>query len=227
MLFREKHRRVTSHGCHDLIRQGATAVFTCDDILVSIAPLLGLSVDTLAHTPSGEELQQPAAVAEQPRNETNQVEAIPEHVVLPPDISEDVFEDISETENTKELSIEEQLQAIPEIIEIPCSPIVYEENEQTEVCKKTSKCQPVKRSSKQNSAAEKPFDRKEFEKKTVDPNVSLEEQVISLLQGEDSVHIDFLGRKLELPSSQVSTALLMLEVSGKVQQLSGMHYRLA
>jgi len=37
-------RARTSSGCHDLIRQGAKAVFCCDDVLVEIAPLLGMSI---------------------------------------------------------------------------------------------------------------------------------------------------------------------------------------
>ncbi len=35
----------TSAGCHDLIRQGAKAVFSCDDVLVEIAPLIGINAD--------------------------------------------------------------------------------------------------------------------------------------------------------------------------------------
>ncbi|UZP68031.1 DNA-processing protein DprA [Desulfovibrio mangrovi] len=48
----------TSSGCHDLIRQGAKAVFSCDDVLVEIAPLIGIH----AH-----EWKTPEEVAPRPR----------------------------------------------------------------------------------------------------------------------------------------------------------------
>lgn len=35
----------TSTGCHALIREGAKAVFSCDDVLVEIAPLIGINAE--------------------------------------------------------------------------------------------------------------------------------------------------------------------------------------
>jgi predicted Rossmann fold nucleotide-binding protein DprA/Smf involved in DNA uptake len=63
-----------------------------------------------------------------------------------------------------------------------------------------------------------------LEEKVVDSSLPLEEQIVLLLAGEESVHIDVLSRMLHVSASQISTALLMLEVSGLVRQLPGMKY---
>ncbi|MCJ2163293.1 MULTISPECIES: DNA-processing protein DprA [unclassified Pseudodesulfovibrio] len=51
-----------------------------------------------------------------------------------------------------------------------------------------------------------------------------EKRVLDLLDTTDKMHIDALGRQLDLDSSTISRILLMLEMRGAVQQLPGMWY---
>ncbi|NDV18773.1 DNA-protecting protein DprA [Pseudodesulfovibrio sp. JC047] len=51
-----------------------------------------------------------------------------------------------------------------------------------------------------------------------------ESSVLALMDSTDKIHIDALGRKLDLDSASISRLLLMLEMRGAVQQLPGMWY---
>ena len=51
-----------------------------------------------------------------------------------------------------------------------------------------------------------------------------ERKVLALLDATDKMHIDVLGRELDVDSSAISRVLLMLEMRGAVQQLPGMWY---
>ena len=51
-----------------------------------------------------------------------------------------------------------------------------------------------------------------------------EKSVMDLLDPQDKVHIDSIGRQLEWASAKVSKILIMLEMRGAVQQLPGMWY---
>lgn len=289
-----------SSGCHDLIRQGATAVFSCDDILVSIAPLLGISLDNFTRTGDTASVTssvQPSAVAPMPefpeqdaatmeiadvgagsepasvaveaeqtlRHESsispedvssdesekasdesmrsNEVEAPDETVE--PDNSEVQSGDFEPEESAaeRELSIEEQLRAIPEVIEIPLTTSVADsELEATELVSDayepnnitSDKCGSESGSEANQDVEEKMIvpkpklrvhaDILPLEEKVIDHDAPLDEQIILLLTGEESVHIDVLSRMLSVPASQISTALLMLEVGGIVRQVPGMKY---
>ncbi len=57
----------TSSGCHELIRQGAKAVFSCDDVLVEIAPLIGF---TARDWKTPEQVPPPEAVSVRKRGQS-------------------------------------------------------------------------------------------------------------------------------------------------------------
>lgn len=267
-----------SSGCHDLIRQGATAVFSCDDILVSIAPLLGISLDNF--TRSGDSAvvrssSQPSAVAPVPEVPELLLQVAVDHEEeAEPEASQEIFSAADETNLSARLlspecsvrggdeaspdctdisddfdkgydggataslaSIEEQLRAIPEVIEIPLSPVESEaenvvgdsssvESEQGEAHSQIE-CEPYadEEITLPQAKLRVHADVLPLEQKRVDSTASLEDQLITLLTGEESLHIDILSRMLSVPTSQVSTALLMLEVGGLVKQVPGMKYR--
>lgn len=299
----------SSSGCHDLIRQGATAVFSCDDILVSIAPLLGISLDNFTRTgnistsvssaqPSvvapmpdvpepeaadvvcvgvephqtdeshdGEEAtkpEQPTKVEEISKpekiakseetfkpeeiikleetatpEETVKVEVVKLEESAQPAESpfaepDSVEPDYNERAVERELSIEEQLQAIPEVIEIPLSaPVASDEPVITDVASDESNVSNESDHSVLNSKDDVVLPKAKLwvhsdilplEEKVIDPDAPLDDRIILLLTGEESVHIDVLSRMLSVPASQISTALLMLEVAGIVRQVPGMKY---
>ena len=294
----------SSSGCHALLRQGATAVFSCDDILVEIAPLLGISADTfhkehVAFADANSSQEEPQASSgdsvstdavsdtEAPSREavngdleittdeasktvcdtssdtlsgvvqettlstssaSTGTTVVGEAPIPPSDVQGGSIGELTQmggenlptfdsapfskpmqdegaqpVSNTEALSLEEQLRSIPEVIEIACAPpVVFDDEPDENVISKKSK----RKTPKQHGTIPKPFDHDAFEAKAVDTSASLEEQLISLLTDEDGVHIDVLSRKLALSSASISTALLMLEVSGTVQQQAGMMYRL-
>ncbi|SIO27663.1 DNA-processing protein DprA [Halodesulfovibrio marinisediminis] len=272
----------TSSGCHELIRQGATAVFSCDDILVSIAPLLGISLDNFTRTgdiASVSSSVQPSAASPLPdfpefKEDVNVAEvgaaseltaidtesgisasgqsaseqAVPDMDSQEPIMNESVDVDISTVEwdvadctnpeSNQELSIEEQLRSIPEVIEIPLSSpaesvaFVADGISADEATSLESKSTEVEPDLSADEGVELPkakllvhADILPLEEKVIDLDAPLEDQIILLLTGEESVHIDVLSRMLFVPASKISTALLMLEVSGLVQQLPGMKYK--
>lgn len=51
-----------------------------------------------------------------------------------------------------------------------------------------------------------------------------ERQVMKVLESEDKLHIDVLGRHLEWTTAKISKVLIMLEMRGAVKQLPGMWY---
>ncbi|MCT4534211.1 DNA-processing protein DprA [Halodesulfovibrio sp.] len=295
----------TSSGCHDLIRQGATAVFSCDDILVSIAPLLGISLDGLNRTKDigvVASSAQPSAVepvpvlAAEKVSETvvsvgevssvsqasnaeavlctsdggsNEIESLglpnssrqcegdksceASALISEIELHSEGFSSEEEQGNPesftdaveRELSIEEQLQAIPEVIEIPitahlsgtapnadCSVGCTGESAGSSLLAEaisSTESRQLGHTIMQESAPVAPSvrvyaDILPLEEKVVDSSLPLEEQIVLLLAGEESVHIDVLSRMLHVSASQISTALLMLEVSGLVRQLPGMKY---
>ncbi|SHI79928.1 DNA-processing protein DprA [Halodesulfovibrio aestuarii] len=280
-----------SSGCHDLIRQGATAVFSCDDILVSIAPLLGISLDNFTRTGNVASVRssvQPSAVApmpdfpesvtttgvaavgaetdsvnapvetEQPTNSASSTrhdsatfaesENIPDEFSTEHGVSDDTVELVNsavhssdvepeETAAEHELSIEEQLQAIPEVIEIPLTNSVDGASSASGLVSgepgsdhhERGSAFAINKADEDGVVLPKPTlrvhaDILPLEEKVIDPNAPLDEQIVLLLTGEESVHIDVLSRMTSVPVSQISTALLMLEVSGQVRKLPGMKY---
>lgn len=289
-----------SSGCHDLIRQGATAVFSCDDILVSIAPLLGVCLDGLnrmGNVSSVTSSVQPSAVDPVPvltNEDFSEVAPLVEgassctqaayaesvdggdsattHLDVlnrfrPCEIGDDcqsslpVVEGYSHSESSRgdenqgdpqffagtderELSIEEQLRAIPEVIEIPLATHLRNAGvtadfsagrngashtsvvpvDSTSCAESRQLEQDMQESTVGISHVRVYTDILPLEEKVIDLSLPLEEQIILLLAGEESVHIDVLSRMLHVSASQVSTALLMLEVSGVVRQLPGMKY---
>lgn len=282
----------SSSGCHDLLRQGATAVFSCDDILVSIAPLLGISLDNFTRTgnistsvssaqpsvvdpmpdipepeavdvvcvgvephqidegsaveeaaqpeehPAVEEIAKPEEMAK-PQETGTPEEAVKEEectqqvesTFAEPDfIAPDCNEQVAE----RELSIEEQLRAIPEVIEIPLSaPVLDDESTIKDMASDESSFSNENTDSVLNSEDDVMLPKAKLwvhsdilplEEKVIDPDAPLDDRIILLLTGEESVHIDVLSRMLSVPASQISTALLMLEVAGIVRQIPGMKY---
>lgn len=276
----------SSSGCHDLIRQGATAVFSCDDILVSIAPLLGISLDNFTRTgniSTSVSSAQPSVVspmpdvpesdaadvvcvgvephqvdeesddeeAAKPKEHTKFEEIAKFEETTPSEETEKVEECIQPVESTfdepypvesdcnkqvteREMSIEEQLQAIPEVIEIPLSaPVLDDESANKDMGSGESDFNNEKTDSVLNSEDDVVLPKAKLwvhsdilplEEKVIDPDAPLDDRIILLLAGEESVHIDVLSRMLSVPASQISTALLMLEVAGIVRQLPGMKY---
>ena len=270
----------SSSGCHDLIRQGATAVFSCDDILVSIAPLLGISLDNFTRTgniSTSVSSAQPSVVAPMPDipepdtadvvcvgvephqiDEDSDVEeaAKPEEIIKHDETgtpeeavkveectqpAETTFDepysaesDCNEQVAERELSIEEQLRAIPEVIEIPLSaPISNDEPVITDAASDESDFSNENADSVLSSEDDVVLPKAKLwvhsdilplEEKVIDPDAPLDDRIILLLTGEESVHIDVLSRMLSIPASQISTALLMLEVAGIVRQVPGMKY---
>jgi DNA protecting protein DprA len=270
----------SSSGCHDLIRQGATAVFACDDILVSIAPLLGISLDNftrtgnISTTSSSKQLSAVAPMPEVPETETADVVCVgvephdvdenrdvdetaklekiikPEKNIKLEDIvkleestqpAESIFDesdpaapDCNEQVMERELSIEEQLRAIPEVIEIPLTaPIAGDDSGITGAASHELNLSTVNADSVSSSKNDVVLPKAKLwvhsdilplDEKVIDPDAPLDDRIILLLTGEESVHIDVLSRMLSVPASQISTALLMLEVAGIVRQVPGMKY---
>lgn len=224
-----------SSGCHDLIRQGATAVFSCDDILVSIAPLLGVSLESFTRTTDSENATSAALPSEnesKPENpyETELVESSYESnradsIDAVEQITDDSLEHDAEE---KALTLEERLAAIPEVIEIPLTASTETsyscEAEQVSETKTHSDEAVDSKAAVPEPQVQVHADILPLDQKLIDPDAPLDEQILSLLTGEESVHIDVLSRLLNHPASTISTALLMLEVAGSVRQLPGMKY---
>lgn len=265
-----------STGCHDLIRQGATAVFSCDDILVSIAPLLGISLDNFTRSGDSAVVRssaQPSVVAPVPeipnllvqqagKDEEEAVAKAPQEGTAASDdttVSEQLLspeclvptgdEESASCADTAILpdrgddedvtasssSIEEQLRAIPEVIEIPLSPVEAAELEGSEDSPEQDHDEEYSHPETEECTDDEivlpkaklrvHVDVLPLDQKQIDPTASLEDQLLTLLTGEESVHIDVLSRMLSVSTSQVSTALLMLEISGLVKQIPGMKYQ--
>lgn len=226
----------TSSGCHELIRQGATAVFSCDDILVSIAPLLGISMEVLQQShiedprvsiPEAIKITPPELpVSSHEKTDDNcQVSNEPQDVediiivkniksaknqdaeVLPEGNTVSSYPECDESKSgAPAIDLDEILRNIPEVIEIPKAEGETPNGIETEG-------EPVIASSS--------------EQIELNPDDPLDKNIVLLLKAQKQVHIDVLSRELGVDISKVSTALLMLEVTGSVQQLPGMHYRLA
>ena len=225
----------TSSGCHELIRQGATAVFSCDDILVSIAPLLGISIEVLQKSHSEDpRVLIPEAVkisppelsvtsrekADEISQESDDLQDV-EDIIIVNNIKSAEIQDAEVLPEGKTVSLypecdegksgapavdlDEILRNIPEVIEIPKA--------------EEEKPGGIEREKESVVLSDKQID--------LNPDDPLDKNIVLLLKTQKQVHIDVLSRELDVDISKISTALLMLEVTGSVQQLPGMCYRLA
>lgn len=185
----------TSTGCHDLIRQGAKAVFCCDDVLVEIAPLIGINAHEWK-TP--EEVSHPSAL---PRR----------GVMKGPHVADEdtVGADARRTAEHERVSAGARgNKGTKQDGEAEYAP-------PAEYGSSFSEEHTVPSGGTRHSG---------IPAVDTDAMTPDERAAYDCLAQQESMHIDILCRALEWPPQRMSSVLLMLEVQGAVRQLPGMHY---
>lgn len=192
----------TSSGCHDLIRQGAKAVFSCDDVLVEIAPLIGINANEWK-TP--EEVGSPGGtVRSMPRDDAKEVRAEREN-----------FSGKSTRRKTQNETVRHESRVASGSAPIAAMSV------------RPSDVQVPERSNSRSAervSFQGEIDRHAERAVATDAMTPDERMVYDELLKQETTHIDDMCRALSWQAAKASSVLLMLEVQGAVRQLPGMHY---
>ncbi|WBF67783.1 DNA-processing protein DprA [Desulfovibrio subterraneus] len=191
----------TSSGCHDLIRQGAKAVFACDDVLVEIAPLIGINAD---------EWKTPEEVAPRQRR------------VTPPSPAARTFtgRHAAEQDDSGTTVLHGRNAAAGR--GAPKSTTAAGMGVGMGWSADDEDCEHMDAAVRSAGCHRVPADVASMS--LTDDMTPDELELFKALSGRETMHIDDLCRALDWQASKASAVLLMLEVQGAVRQLPGMHY---
>lgn len=190
-----------SEGCHELIRNGAKPVFSAEDVILDLAPLLAVDIQKQL-----QRLQQEEA----PESLSKFAMTLSEVSGLPP---------LVEQHKNPQHRGYRYGQGLKGVTAVEGSCIDGSRLERS-----PSEGAPVEPSAPEPLLQETTPDTASSNETTTD-ETELETRLLALLH-DDWRHIDWLSERLALEASAVSTALTVLEVSGLVVQKPGMYYRL-
>ena len=205
-----------SEGCHELIRNGAKPVFSAEDVILDLAPLLAVDIQKQLQNLQQEEV---------PESLSKFATVLSADSGLPPLVEQGKHPHNSGYrygQGFKGAADVEVSRADPSLPE----PVHLEGSAQKLAAREASPQEPVGRETllPEASFQESRPDASSFDETRTD-ETELETRLLALLQ-DDWRHIDWLSERLGLDASAVSTTLTVLEVSGVVVQKPGMFYRL-
>ena len=227
-----------SEGCHELIRNGAKPVFSAEDVILDLAPLLAVdiqkqlqrlqqeetpeSLSKFAMTLSGTSGLPPLVEQHKnPQNHGYRYGQGPEEAT----VVEGSRIEGSRIDGSRGSALVET--SAPELSLSDIIPDTISDTAPQEIAiPEPSRQEAVLSEASFQGYAPQGYapDATLFNETTAE-ETALEARLLTLLQ-DDWRHIDWLSERLGLEASAVSTALTVLEVSGVVVQKPGMYYRL-